>query len=63
LYNGIREVDVTEEELARFYEKNLEYELNPNQYLLLKRDGITNPFNDKFELLETRDDIYLNEKE
>ena len=40
MYNGIREVDVTEEELAKFYEKNLEYDLNPNQYLLLKRDGV-----------------------
>lgn len=31
--------------------------------LLLKRVGITNPFNDKFEVLDTRDDIYLNDKE
>lgn len=39
MYNGIREVEVTEEELAQFYEGKMKYDLYPNQYLLLKRDG------------------------
>ena len=40
MYNGIREVDCTEEELAEFYEGKLKYELVPNQYLLIKKDGV-----------------------
>lgn len=37
MYNGIREVDCTEEELAEFYEGKLKYELVPNQYLVIKK--------------------------
>jgi len=40
LYNGIRECETTDEELAKFYEGNIKYDLLPNQYLLLKRGGI-----------------------
>ena len=39
MYNGIREVEVTEEELAQFYEGKIKYDLLPNQYLLLKLNG------------------------
>lgn len=39
MYNGIREVDCTEQELAEFYEGKIKYDLLPNQYLLIKRDG------------------------
>ena len=39
MYNGIREVDCTEQELAEFYEGKLKYDLLPNQYLLLKKHG------------------------
>lgn len=40
MYNGIREVDCTEEELAEFYEGKLKYELVPNQYLIIKKDNV-----------------------
>lgn len=39
MYNGIRECEVTEEELAQFYEGNLKFDLVANQYLLLKFNG------------------------
>jgi len=39
LYNGIRECEPPEEELAAFYEGKMKYDLFPNQYLLLKKDG------------------------
>lgn len=40
MYNGIREVDCTEEEIAQFYEGKLKYDLVPNQYLILKKDNV-----------------------
>ena len=48
MYNGIRECDVTEDELAQFYEGKLKFDLFPNQYLLFKRDGTI--INDKYKL-------------
>ena len=39
MYNGIRECEVTEAELAQFYEEKIKYDLFPNQYLLLKMNG------------------------
>jgi len=40
LYNGLRECEATDEELAKFYEGNVKYDLFPNQYLVLKREGV-----------------------
>lgn len=40
MYNGIRECEATDEELAQFYEGKMKYDLFPNQYLVLKREGI-----------------------
>ena len=40
MYTGICERETTDEELAKFYEGNVKYDLFPNQYLLLKREGV-----------------------
>ena len=39
IYNGIKEVDMTEEELANFYSGTLKVDALRNQYVLLKLDG------------------------
>lgn len=36
MYNGIREATVSDEEMVKFYEGNLKFDLLRNQYLLLK---------------------------
>jgi len=58
LYNGIRECDVTDSELAQFYEGKIKFDLLPNQYLLLKLNGkyIDKKYklNQKGELVEVR---------
>lgn len=38
LYNGIREIDCCDEELADFYNGKIKYDLFPNQYLILKNN-------------------------
>jgi PhoH-like ATPase len=37
-YNGIKEVTVSDQELADFYDGSLRFELLPNQYLILKNE-------------------------
>jgi PhoH-like ATPase len=39
IYNGIKEVDLTEEELANFYSGSLKVDALRNQYVLLKLNG------------------------
>lgn len=39
MYNGIKELELSEEELANFYEGKLKVDALTNQYLLLKLDG------------------------
>jgi PhoH-like ATPase len=39
IYNGIKEVDLTDEELANFYSETLKVDALRNQYVLLKRNN------------------------
>jgi predicted ribonuclease YlaK len=39
LYTGIKEVDLTDEQLAAFYENKYQIDMTKNQYLMIKRNG------------------------